>query len=207
MMTSVSNARRLATWHAIALTSDAFTVTIMEMLQQIALTKYHLQAHQEDAGTTPLVGMTDQHLRVIIVPGIITMTIGIGTDSVDLNPAHITLNIGVTVAMVLTEVAVDPFNGPHIIAHCATEAQAHTANAETHHTADPHHAEISLEMTVDPEHTNPPNTITEPHKNHLPVHNQHPGSPRIGSTSRLQLMTHHQNIIALMNRTVIQRMI
>ena len=58
-MTSVSNARKLATWHAIALISDALTVMIMDTSQQIALTKYHLQAHQQDAGTTPLVGVTD----------------------------------------------------------------------------------------------------------------------------------------------------
>ena len=32
-MISVSNARKLATWHAIALTSDALTVTIMDMSQ------------------------------------------------------------------------------------------------------------------------------------------------------------------------------
>ena len=207
MMTSVSNARKLATWHAIALMSDALTVTIMDMSQQIALTKYHLQAHQQDARTTPLVGKTDQHLGIIPTPGITTVTIGIGTDSVDLNPTPITLDIGVTVAMILAEVALDPFTDPHIIAHHATEAQAHTATTKTHHTADPHHAEISPEMTVDLGHTNPTNTITKPHKDHLPVHNQHPGSPRIGSTNRLQLMTHHQNIIALMNRTVIQRMI
>ena len=37
------------------------------------------------------------------------------------------------------------------------------------------------------------------------VHNQHPGSPWIEGTNRLQLMIHPQNIIALMNRTVIQR--
>ena len=62
-------------------------------------------------------------------------------------------------------------------------------------------------MTVDPEHANPPNTITKPHKDHLPDHIQDPGNPRIGSTNRLQLMTHPQSIIALMNKTVIQRMI
>ena len=50
-------------------------------------TKSHLQAHQQDAGTTTLVGMIDQHLRVIITPGITTVTIGIGTGSVDLNLA------------------------------------------------------------------------------------------------------------------------
>ena len=52
------------------LISDALTVTIMDMLQWIALTKYHLQAHQQDTGITPLVGMTDQHLGIIATPGI-----------------------------------------------------------------------------------------------------------------------------------------
>ena len=49
------------------------------------------------------------------------------------------------------------------VAYCATEAQAHTATAETHNTADPHHVGISPEMTVDPRTcTNPTNTITKP---------------------------------------------
>ena len=206
-MTSVFNARKLATWHVIALISDTLTVTIMDTLQQIALTKYHLQAHQQDAGTTPLVGMTDQHLRIITTPGITTATIGIGTDSVDLDLIHITLDIGVTVTVILTEVALDPFTSPHAIPHHATGAPAHTATTKIHHIADPHHAGNSPEMTVDPEHINPTNTITNPHKDHLSVHKQHPGIPKIESTNRLQLMTHPQNIIALMNRTVIQRMI
>ena len=175
--------------------------------QWIAPTKSHLQAHQQDAGTTTLVGMIDQHLRVIITPGITTMTIGIGTGSVDPDLAPIILDIGVTVTVILTEVTLDTFTGPHAVPHCATEAQAHTATAETHHTTDPHHKGVSPEMTVDPEHENPANTITKHQKDHLPVHIQCHGSPRIGSTNRLQLMTHPQNIIALMNRTVIQRMI
>ena len=207
MMISVSNAKKLATWHAIALTSDALTVTIMEMLQLIALIKSHLRAHQQDAGTTKLAGRIDQLLGVIITPGITTMTIGIGTDSVDLNLTPITLDIGVTVTVILAEVTLDPFTSPHTIAHLTMEAQAHTTTAKTDHTADPLHAGISPEMTVDPGHANPTNTITNPHKDHLPVHNQHPGSPRRGSTNMLRLMTHLWNIIALMNRTVIQRMI
>ena len=97
MMINVSNTKRLATWHAIALTSDALTVTIISTLQQIAPTKSHLQAHQQDAGTTTLVDMIDQHLRVIITPGITTMTTGIGPGSVDLNLTPIILDIGVTV--------------------------------------------------------------------------------------------------------------
>ena len=206
-MTSVSNARNLATWHTIVLISDALTVTIMDTSQRIALTKYHLQAHQHDAETTPLVDVTDQHLRIIAKPGIPTMTTETGTDSVDLDLAHITLDIGVTVAVILTEAIPDHFTSPHAIALHATGAQAHTATTMTHHITDPHFAGISPEMTVDPEHINPTSTTTNPHKDHLPVHNQHPGSPKIEGTNRLQLMIHPQNIIALMNRTVIQRMI
>ena len=75
------------------------------------------------------------------------------------------------------------------------------------HTADPHHEGVSPEMTADPKYAHPMNIITKPQKDHLPVHTKHPGSPRMGSTNRLQLMTHPQSTIALMNRTGIQRMI
>ena len=94
----------------------------MGMLQQIALTKFHPQAHQQDAGTTTLVDVVDQHLRVIITPGIITVTIGIDTASADLDLAPIILDMGVTVAVTLTEVTLDPFTDPHATAHHATEA-------------------------------------------------------------------------------------
>ena len=76
-----------------------------------------------------------------------------------------------------------------------------------YHTADPHHAGVSPEMTVDPGHAHPANTITKPQKDPLPVHTKHPGIPKTGSTNKSQLMTCPQSIIALMNRTVIQRMI
>ena len=187
MMTSVFNAKKPATWHATALISDALTVTIMDMSQQIALTKYHLQAYQQDAETTSLVDMTDLYLGIIATPGMPTMTIGTDTDSVNLNLADITLDIGVTVAVSPTEVILDHLTGPHTIAFCATGAPAHTATAETHHIAGPHHAEISPKMTVDPEHVNPTNTTTNPHRDHLPVHNQHPGSLRIKSTKRVTI--------------------
>ena len=177
------------------------------MSQQIALTKCHLQAHQHNAGTTPLVDVTDQHHGIIATPGIPTVTIETGTDSVDLDLAHIALDIGVTVAVILTEAILDHFTCPHTVTLHATEAQAHTATIVTHHIADPHCTEISPKMIVDPEHINPTGTTTNLHKDHLLVHNQQPGSPRIEGTNRLQLMIHHQNIIALMNRTVIQRMI
>ena len=189
MMTNVSNAKKLATWHAIALTSDALTVIIMDMSQWIAPTKSHLQAHQQDAGTTTPVDVIDQHLGVIITPGITTMTIEIGIGSADLDLAPIILDIGVTVAVTLTEVTLDPFTDPHAATHHGTEAQAHTATAKTHHTADPHHAGVSPEITADPEHVHPANIITKPQKDYLPVHTKDPGSPRTGSTNKLQLMT------------------
>ena len=124
-MTSISNARKPATWHTILLISDALTVTIMDTSQWIALTKYHLQAHQHDQQTTPLVDMTDQHLRIIATQGIPTGTIETGTDSVDLDLAHIALDIGVTAIVNHAEAILDYFTSPHAIALHATGAPAH----------------------------------------------------------------------------------
>ena len=76
-----------------------------------------------------------------------------------------------------------------------------------HHTTDPHHTGVSPEITVYPGHVHPANTITKPQKDHLQAQITHPGSPRTGNMSMSPLMTHPQNTIALMNRTVIQRMI
>ena len=98
------------------------------MLQQwIALTKYHLQACQHDAEITPLADMTDQHLRIIATPGILTMTIETGTDSANLDPTHITPDIGVTVIVIPTEAILDHFINLHAIAPCITGVPAHTA--------------------------------------------------------------------------------
>ena len=92
------------------------------------------------------------------------MTIEIGTGSADLDLVHIILDIGLTVAMTLAEVALDPFTNPHATSPHTTEAQAHTITNETYHTTDPHHAGISPEITVAPGHTHPANTITNPQK-------------------------------------------
>ena len=94
----------------------------MATSQWIAPTKSHLQADQQDAGTKTPVDVTDQHLRVIITPGITTVTIEIGTGSADLNLTPIILGIGETVVVTLTGVALDPFTNPHAAAHHATEA-------------------------------------------------------------------------------------
>ena len=207
MMTSISNARKPATWQAIVLILDALIVTIMDMLQQITLIKYCLQAHQHDAEIMPPADMTDQHLGIIATPGIPTMTIETGTDSVNLNPNHITPDIGVAVVVIPTEAILDHFIDLHVIASCVTGVPAHTATDVTHHIANPHCTDISPEMTVDPECINPTGSSTNLHKDHLLAHIQHPGSLRIEGTNRLQLMIHPQNIIARMNRIVIQRMI
>ena len=61
-MTSVFNARKPATWHAIVHILDVLIATIMDTLQWIALTKYLLQACWHNAGITPLVDVTGQHL-------------------------------------------------------------------------------------------------------------------------------------------------
>ena len=207
-MTSVSNARKLATWHAIVLISDASIVTIMDMLQQIALTKYHLQAHWHNAETTPLVDMTDQHLRIIATPGIPTMTIETGTDSVDLNLAHITPDIGVTVVVILTEAILDHFTSPHAIAHsCHRSSSTYCYCHDTPHHRSSSCRHFSRDDSRSRTHKSNRHHYKPANKDHLPVHNQHPGSPRIEGPNRLQLMIHPQNIIALMNRTVIQRMI
>ena len=161
-MTSVSNARKLATWHAIVHTLDVSIATIMDISQWIALTKYLLQAHQRDAEITPLVDATGQHLRTT-TPGILTVTIETGTDSANLDLAHITPDIGVTVMVIPTEAILDHFINLQAIAPCITEVPAH---------ADPHQVDISPGKTVDPEHIDPAGNTINPHIDHLRVHSQ-----------------------------------
>ena len=204
--TSVSNARKPATWHATVHTLDVLIATIMDMLQWIALTRYLLQACQHNAGITPLVDVTGQHLGTA-TPDILTMTIETGTDSANLDPTHTTPDIEVTVIVIPAEAVLDHFIDPHAIAPCITEVPAHTATAMTHHIRDPHHVDIYPEKTVDPEHIMPADSIINQHKDHLPVHKQCLGNIRTEGTNRSQLMILPQNIIAQMNRIVTQMMI
>ena len=140
---SVSNARKPATQHAIAPSLDALIVTIMDMLQWIALIKYHLKVSWHNAEITPLADMTDQHVGIIATPGILTMTIETGTDSANLDLAHITPDIGVTVVVISTEAILDHFINLHTIAPHITGVPTHTTTVMTHHITDPHHADIS----------------------------------------------------------------
>ena len=162
-----------------------------------------IPARQE---TTTPEDMIDPHLGITIMIGITTMTIEIGTGSADLSPVPIIPDIGVTVAVTLTKVTLDPITNPHATAHHATEAQAHTVTDGTPHTADPHPAGVSPEVTVDLGHTHHISTITKHQQDHLPALIEQPGKPETGNTSKLPLMTHPPNTIALMNRPVTQRM-
>ena len=180
---------------------------IMAMSQQIAPTKFCLQAHQHDAEATSPEDMIDPHLGISIMIGITTVTIKIGTGSADLDLIPIIPDIGVTVAVTCTEVTLDPITDPHTTAHHATEAQAHTVTDETLHTADLHHTEVSPEITVDLGHTHHTKTITKHQQDHLPALITQPGKPKIGNTSKSPLMTSPPNNTALINRPVTQRMI
>ena len=95
---------------------------------------------------------------------------------------------------------------PNIVSH-ATEAQAHTTTAMTHHTADLHLTEIFTEMTADLNHTNPKNNITNQHKDLLQAHKQHRGKIKTEDANRSKLMIHHQNTTVQMIRMVTLRTI
>ena len=127
--------------------------------------------------------MIDPHLRI---------TIEIGTGSADLNPIPIIPDIGVTVTVTLTEVTLDPTTDPPATAHHATEAQAQTITDRTPHKADPHHAGVSPETTVDLDHIHHTNTTTQHPQDHLPALINQPEKPRTGNTSRSPLMIHLQ---------------
>ena len=151
--------------------------------------------------------MIDPHLGIIATPGIPTMIIGIDTGSVIPDPAHTTLNTGVTAAMTPAGVTPDCFIDLHVVALHATETQAYITTTMTHPIADPHPTEISLEITADPNHTNPASNIINQHKDLLPVHNQCLGKIRTEGTNRSQLMMLPQNTIVQMSRIVTLRMI
>ena len=73
--------------------------------------------------------------------------------------------------------------------------------------ADPHHAEIFPEITVDPGHIHHINTTTKHQKDCLTALTEQPGKPKTGNISRSPLMIHHLITIALMSMPVTQMMI
>ena len=72
--------------------------------------------------------------------------------------------MGVTVAVSLTEVTLDPFTNPHATGHHATEARAHTVTDETCHTTNLHHAGVSPKITVDPGHAHTSKHLSQEHQ-------------------------------------------
>ena len=169
-MTSVSNVKRLAIWHAIVLISDALIVTNMDMLPWIALIKCHHQAHQYATEVTPPVGMIDPPLGIIATPDAPTVITKIGTGSVIPDPIHITMDTGVAAIMTPIGATPDHSTDLHIIVTHATEAQVHTATTVTCHITEPHPIEIFPKMTADLVHTNPTNNITNWYKDLLQAH-------------------------------------
>ena len=150
----------------------------MAMSQQIAPTKFHHQAYQQDTEITTLTqeDVIDPHLEITIVIDIITVTIKIGTGLAGPDPIPITPDLGVTVTVTLKEVTLDPITSPHTTAHHAAEAQAHIITNEAPHTADPHHAGVSPE-TTDLDHIHHANTTTKHQQDHLPAPIEQPGKP------------------------------
>ena len=205
-MKNVSSARKPATWHAIVHTLYVLIAIVMVMLQQIALTRYLLQAHWHGTGMTPLVGITGQHSGTA-TPDIFTVTIETGTDSAYPDPTHTTPDIEVTVIVILTEAILDHSIDLHAVAPCITKVPAHTATAMTCHTTDPHHNNTSPERTVGAEHISPVGNIINQHKDCLPFCKQCLGNIRTQGTNRSQLTILPQNTIAQMSRIVTWRMI
>ena len=123
------------------------------------------------------------------------------------NPVPAATDKGVTVAVTHEEGTLDPVTNPHATAHHTTEVQAHIITDETPHTADPHHAEVSPETTVDPDCIHLTNITTKHQQDHLPALIKQPRKPRTGNIRRSLLMIHHQNTIALMNKPVTQKVI
>ena len=147
------------------------------------------------------------HLGIIATPGIPTMIIGTDTGLVVPDPAHTTLNTGVTATMTPTGVSPDHFIDLHIITLHTTGAPAPITITMTHHITDPHPTGTSPKMTVEPECINPARNIINWHKDHLPVCKQCLGKTRTEGTNRSQLTTLPQNTIVQMSRIVTQRMI
>ena len=174
---------------------------IMAMLQQIVPTKFHPQMYQHNAETTTLEDMIDPHLGVTIVIGITTVTIEIGTGSADLDLTPIILDIGVTVAVTLAEVTLDPFTNPHTTAHHAIEALAHTITNETCHTAHPHHAGVSPEIHTSCKHHHKTSTRSSSSSD------QTPWKTKDRKYKQVTIDDPPSEYYAPMNRTATQRMI
>ena len=82
------------------------------------------------------------------------------------DPIPTVLATGVTVKAYHKGVVLGPISNPHTAAHQTKGTQMHNASNETLHTGDPHHTEVSQEITVDPDIAHHTNTPTKHHQNH-----------------------------------------
>ena len=181
----------------------------MAMLQQVSQTKFCHQAYQQDTEMTILTqeDMIGPHLGITIMIGTISMTIETSIGLANPDPIDIAIDTGVTVTVTHEEVTLDSITDQHTTVHHVTETQVHTITNKTPHTADPHHAEVSPETMVDPDHIHHTNTTTRHQQDHLPALIIQCGKPKTGNISRSPLMTHHLSTIALMSKPVTQKMI
>ena len=206
-MTGVFNVKKPAIWHATAPIYNVSTAINMAMLPWIALIKYHHQAHQHAAEVMPPLGMIGHPLGIIVTPDVLTMITKIGPGLVIPDPTHITMDIGV--AAIMTPVEATPGHSAdlHNIVSHTTEAQAHTATAVTHHTADLHPIDIFPKMTADLDHTDLKNNITNQHRDLPQAHKQHHGKIGTEDTNKSQLMIHPPNTTVPLIMIVTLRMI
>ena len=206
VMTGVFNVKKLATWYAIAPTYCATTVIIMDMLPWTAQIRYCHLVHQHTAGLTPMTGVKDPPLDVIVTPDVHTMITRIDPDSVTLNLTPVTTDIGVVATRIPTEVAPGHSTDlPTIVSHI-TGALVPTATTVTHLTTDLHLIGILPKMTADLD-INPASNTTDWPTDPRPLHEHQLGNIRIRDTSKLLSMTHHQSTTAQMIMTVIQKKI
>ena len=178
----------------------------MDMLPWTAQIRYCHLVHWHAAGLTPMTGMKDPPLDVIVTPDAHTMITRIDPDSVGPNLTPVTTDIGVVAARTPAEVAPGHSTDLPTIVSYITGAPVPTATAVTHLTADLHLIGILPEMAADLDINPTSNTTdwpTDPH----PLHKHQLGNIRIRDTSKLLSTTHHWSTTAQMIMTVIQRMI
>ena len=116
----------------------------MATLQQIAQTKSHHQAYQQDTEITILTqdNTIGPHLGITIKIGTITVTIETGIGLAGQDPIHTVIATGVPVKVPHKEVILGPITNPHATAYHATETQVHITTNETPHTEGPHLTEV-----------------------------------------------------------------
>ena len=100
---------------------------IMATLQQIAQTKSHHQAYQQDTEITILTqdNVIDPHLGITIEIGTITVTIETGIGLAGPDPIHTVIDTGVTVAMTHKEVILGPITMTHMLQHIMSQKLKH----------------------------------------------------------------------------------